>query len=162
MRLLRLVSRRYAEERAEDEKALPPAASAPSSERLTVVAAARRLGVSESTVRRRVRSGTLRHLRERTADRSRIWVILDAPRPASVAPLPAVSAATMPGAGPRWAVRHRHSLAWLVGDEAGARLTPALDGARLFGTEADAEQARRLGGAELEVVAVYRPSAITA
>ena len=161
MRFLRLVRRRDDEGRGDDAGAPPPATSL-ASERLTVAAAARRLGVSESTVRRRIGAGSLRHLRERAGGRSRIWVILEGAAASLPSPVEDVERAGSEG-GARWAVRHRHTLAWLVGvSPGGTRLTPVLSGAYLFASEAAAEEAVRTSRAPLEVVAVYRPAIVSA
>jgi excisionase family DNA binding protein len=159
MRFLRLVGRRDEEPESGGAGVQPPAAR-PASERLTVAAAARRLGVSESTVRRRVGAGALRHLRERAGGRSRIWVILDS---SPVASPPEVVEAVAAEKGARWAVRHRHTFAWLAGESLdSSRLAPALSAAHLFASEAAAEEAARAADAPLEVVAVYRPQAASA
>jgi len=162
MRFLRLVGRRD-EEPVSGEAGVQPPAAKPASERLTVAAAARRLGVSESTVRRRVGAGSLRHLRERAGGRSRIWVILDsAPAASTASPAEAVETVAVDG-GARWAVRHRHTFAWLAGEApSDSRLAPALSAAHLFASEAAAEEAARAADAPLEVVAVYRPQAASA
>jgi excisionase family DNA binding protein len=101
--------------------------------RLTVLEAARALGVSQSTVRRRVRRGELRSMRLVDGGRLRSWVMLDvsstaaaaepppervraralSPAPAAVlaAPRSFVRPALPRGTG--WCLRHRRTYAWL-------------------------------------------------
>ncbi|MPZ99711.1 MAG: helix-turn-helix domain-containing protein [Dehalococcoidia bacterium] len=121
-------------------------AERPTDDRVSVAEAARRLGVSTSTVRRRVAAGELRALR----DGRRRWVLLEgtavevgaAPTPANVTPFAAsVDAAAQPSVAAAWAVRDRRTLAWLgTPTGAGPRFVSSLRSAMRYESPEEALQ----------------------
>ena len=126
--------------------------------KLTVADAARELGVSESTVRRRVRRGDLPSLRLVEGGRDRTWVLLDEAAEAvpvsTVTSLAIVRPALSPGRG--WCLRHRHSYEWLKSWGRDFEFTARFADAFWFASLDGARRAGRDLRVQLEAVEVAR------
>jgi len=138
-------------------------------ERVTVAEVANRLGVSTSTVRRRIAAGELRATREGR----RLWVLVaDAgaevsleAAPANVTPFPAPAAppppapASHPGPVAVWAVRDRRTLGWLGATPGRTpKFVGSLQLAAHFASAGEAVQAAATlsrGGWSVEVRSVF-------
>lgn len=148
-------------------------------QRMTVAEAARALGVSESTVRRRIQRGELRAMQSMGEGRGRWWVFLDesevdadadsdAPLStassdaSTAAPTPIWSLETARPAVPRgsgWCLRHQRSYTWLKSWGAEIEFTPRFTDAFWFESRLSAERAARELSLGVDVVEVARVAA---
>ena len=151
--------------------------------RMTVAEAARALGISQSTVRRRIQRGELRAMQSMGDGRGRWWVLVDektprvesepegspetpapeasaersAPEPTSMWSLDTARPALPRGTG--WCLRHRRSYAWLKSWGAGLEFTPRFTDAFWFDSRTSAERAARELALPVDVVEVARVAA---
>ncbi|MEZ4501901.1 MAG: helix-turn-helix domain-containing protein [Dehalococcoidia bacterium] len=146
-------------------------------QRMTVAEAARVLGVSESTVRRRIQRGELRAMQSMGEGRGRWWVLLEEDTPAASAPetpapeasvnsalepTPIWSLDTARPALPRgtgWCLRHQRTYAWLKSWGAEVEFTPRFTDAFWFESRLSAERAARELDLAVDVVEVARVAA---
>ena len=153
-------------------------------QRVTVAEAARALGVSETTVRRRIQRGELRAMQSVGMQsvgegRGRWWVLLEdsgaasqvepdplhpeaTPEPAVIEPTPIWSLDTTRPALPRgtgWCLRHVRTYAWLKSWGVAVEFAPRFTDAFWFESRASAERAARELALPVDVVEVARVAA---
>jgi excisionase family DNA binding protein len=147
-------------------------------QRMTVAQAARALGVSESTVRRRIERGELRAVQSVGEGRSRWWVLLEQTPPVEAEaespptqgatddehaePTPIWSLDHARPALPRgtgWCLRHQRTYAWLKSWGAEVEFTPRFTDAFWFDSRASAVRAARELALAVDVVEVARVAA---
>lgn len=146
-------------------------------QRMTVAEAARVLGVSESTVRRRIQRGELRAMQSMGEGRGRWWVLLEEDAPADSAPESPASEVSVDSAleptpiwsldtarpalprGTGWCLRHQRTYAWLKSWGAEVEFTPRFTDAFWFESRLSAERAARELDLAVDVVEVARVAA---